>query len=114
MKKQILSEEFKRMQKLASIIIEDINISYTAIVLTKESHNQLLSLVPQGWDSSKTCHHCTLNMGKAKENIIPWLGKKVSFKVLGFTSDDKVYPGELEMLKALLQNIKDSGIKPNN
>ena len=31
-----------------------------------------------------------------------------------FEKDDKVYPEELEMLKALLQNIKDSGIKPNN
>ena len=102
MKKQILSEEFKRMQKLASIIIEDINISYTAIVLTKESHNRLLSLVPQGWDSSKTCHHCTLNMGKAKENIIPWLGKKVSFKVLGFASDDKVCAVKVELPSGLV------------
>jgi hypothetical protein len=34
--------------------------------------------------------------------------------VVGFEKDDKVYPGELEMLKALLQNIKDSGIKSNN
>ena len=34
--------------------------------------------------------------------------------VVGFEKDDKVYPEELEMLKALLQNIKDSGIQPNN
>jgi hypothetical protein len=34
--------------------------------------------------------------------------------VVGFEKDDKVYPGELEMLKALLQKIKDSGIQPNN
>ena len=34
--------------------------------------------------------------------------------VVGFEKDDKVYPGELEMLKALLQKIKDSEIQPNN
>ena len=91
MANQILNEEFRRMQKLAGIITEEnINISYTAVVLTKDSHNQLLSLVPKGWDSSKTCHHCTLNMGKAKENILPWLGKKISLDILGFVTDDKV------------------------
>ena len=95
--KQILSEEFKRMQELAGIVIENTNISYTAVVLTEESHNQLLTLVPQGWDSSKTCHHCTLNMGKAKESTLPWIGKKVSLKVLGFVSDDKVCAVKVEL-----------------
>jgi len=88
MKTQI--NEIKRMQFLASIINENITISYTAVVLTKDSHNKLLPLVPKGWDSSKTCHHCTLNMGKAKENIVPWLGKKISLDILGFVTDDKV------------------------
>lgn len=101
MKKQILSEEFRRMQFLAGII-ENTSISYTAIVLTKNSHNQLLPLVPEGWDSSKTCHHCTLNMGKAKENIIPWLGKEVSFKVLGFATDDKVCAVKVELPSGLI------------
>ena len=86
----MLIQEAKRWQQLAGIITENVNISYTAVVLTKDSHNKLLPLVPKGWDSSKTCHHCTLNMGKAKENIIPWLGKKISLDVLGFATDDKV------------------------
>ena len=64
-------------------------ISYTAIVLTQSSHDALISLVPAGWDASKTCHHCTLNMG-------PWkgdpelIGQKVEMTVEGFASDGKV------------------------
>ena len=84
------TNEVKRMQQLAGILKEETAISYTAVVLTKDSHNQLLALVPEGWDSSKTSHHCTLNMGKAKENIVPWLDKRVSLRVLGFATDDKV------------------------
>jgi hypothetical protein len=110
MSKQIISEEFKRMQKLAGLITEDIFISYTAIVLTRESYNQLLPLVPKGWDSSKTCHHCTLNMGKAEENIIPWLEKKVSLKVLGFVSDDKVCAVKVELPNGLSAFNVPSGI----
>jgi len=97
-----LINEAKRFQKLAGIIIENNSISYTAVVLTKSSHNQLLPLVPKGWDNSKTCHHCTLNMGKAKENIIPWLEKKVSLKVLGFATDDKVCAVKVELPNGLV------------
>jgi hypothetical protein len=41
-------------------------------------------------------------MGKTKENIIPWLGKKVSFKVLGFASDDKVCAVKVELPSGLV------------
>ena len=64
-------------------------ISYTAVVLDRASHDSLLPLVPDGWDSSKTCHHMTINMG-------PWkgdpdvLGAKLEIRVLGFVKDDKV------------------------
>ena len=89
------------MQQLAGILKEETAISYTAVVLTKDSHNQLLALVPEGWDSSKTSHHCTLNMGKAKENIVPWLDKRVSLRVLGFATDDKVCAVKVELPSGL-------------
>lgn len=64
-------------------------ISYTAIVLNRTSHESLLPLVPQGWDSSKTCHHCTLNMGTWKGDP-KLLGTTVTMQVNGFVSDGKV------------------------
>lgn len=64
-------------------------VSYTAVVLTQSSHDKLKKLVPEGWDASKTCHHCTLNMG-------PWkgdpklIGQKAEMTISGFVSDGKV------------------------
>lgn len=65
------------------------NVSYTGVVLDRPSHDSLLALVPEGWDSSKTCHHMTLNMGSWKGDP-SLLGQKVTIKVLGFAKDDKV------------------------
>ena len=50
-----MNKEFLRMQFLAGIV-ENTSISYTAIVLTKNSHNQLLPLVPKDWDKIGRAH----------------------------------------------------------
>lgn len=57
--------EAKRLKKLAGILNEEIRkISYTAIVLTKESHDRLISLleeeIPKDWEI--IAHHATINM----------------------------------------------------
>lgn len=69
--------------------ITDMAISYTAIVLDRASHEALKVLVPDGWDASKTCHHCTLNMGVWKGDPAI-LGTKAVIDVNGFVSDGKV------------------------
>lgn len=111
-------DEIARLQKLAGIkpqlsVLNEANeenkkISYTAIVLDKASHDALIKLVPSGWDSSKTCHHCTLNMGPAKENTKPNLGQDAQLKVLGFASDDKVCAVKVEIVSP--QGLSTEGI----
>ena len=84
-----------RLSQLRLLIKEEIeqaqkkSVSYAGIVLDQTSHDALMKLVPKGWDSSKTCHHCTLTMGpwKGDPDVI---GKKITLNVKGFVQDDKV------------------------
>lgn len=72
------------------------NVSYTGVVLDRASHESLKSLVPEGWDDSKTRHHCTLTMGPWKGDA-SLLGQEVTMKVLGFVKDDKVAAVKVEL-----------------
>ena len=61
--------EIKRLQKLAGILTEETrNVSYTGIVLTRQAHENLVSMledkIPEGWEI--IAHHSTVNMGSFK------------------------------------------------
>jgi hypothetical protein len=64
-------------------------ISYTGLVLTKESRTKLLSTldIPEGWEV--VLHHVTLNMGPFKGNR-DLLGQTFKVRVDTKASDDKV------------------------
>lgn len=69
------------------------NISYSAVVLDKKSHDKLINLI-SGYeildDWKKFAHHMTLNMGELNNQLL--LGKKVELKVTGindFNESDK-------------------------
>lgn len=65
---------------------------YTAVVLDFDSQEKLkqafAKYVPDTWDL--ICHHMTTNMGKAKPEVAPFLGRKVEIHVISFGHDDKV------------------------
>ena len=107
-----MSKEMRHMiDNFKKLLIEaEEKISYTAVVLTEDSHNKLKVLAPEGWDTSKTSHHCTLNMGKAKENAQQFLGQKVKIKVKGFVQDEKVCAVGVELPQGMMV---DKGVPPH-
>lgn len=84
--------EAKRLQNLAGLLIEEIrNISYTAIVLYKDSHLKLISsledLIPKDWKI--VAHHVTINM-KSFAGDIKLLNSNHLVEVNSFVINDKV------------------------
>ena len=76
MKKQILSEEFKRMQKLAGIAIKENNLDNSTLLLANKYYNKFLS----EYDPSKNFGDSTTFSG-ADDDIIN-----------GNYEDDSSYP----------------------
>lgn len=67
-------------------------VSYSAVVLTGESRNKLLSMfkdrVPEGWEI--VAHHMTVNLGELPADLKPSIGLPVEIKVVGYFTNDKV------------------------
>lgn len=67
-------------------------MTYTALVLTDESHNKLVAAyaehIPAGWKTF--AHHMTMNMGKIKSEHEHMLGRYADLVVKAFAIDDKV------------------------
>ncbi len=65
---------------------------YTAIVLDEESKNKLKdkfhSFFNEDWKI--ICHHMTINMGKASEDIKSVMGQKVELEAVTLAFDDQV------------------------
>ena len=65
---------------------------YTAIVLDEESKNKLKdkfhSFFNEDWKI--ICHHMTINMGKASEDIKNMLGQKVELEAVTVAFDEQV------------------------
>lgn len=67
-------------------------ISYSAIVLTDESHNKLVAKlsgrIPEGWEI--IAHHVTIKMGELPPDLKPSIGLPTTLKVIDFHMNDKV------------------------
>lgn len=65
-------------------------MTYTALVLTDESHEKLISkfVIPEEFE--KLAHHMTLYMGNIKEEHQHLLGEYSDLIVHSFSEDDKV------------------------
>lgn len=78
----VKEEEEKKMAK----------VSYSAVVLTDESRNKLLSMfksrVPDDWEI--VAHHMTINMGELPVELKQSIGLPVEIKAVGFFMNDKV------------------------
>lgn len=85
------------------------NVSYSAIILSKSSHNKLLELFPvptgDGWE--KLAHHMTIIMGPLKGKARELIGQTFELRAVSFASDDKVMavgveqPGEVVSTNAV-------------
>lgn len=68
------------------------NISYSAVVLNKESHNKLVKvfkpMIPEGWEI--IAHHMTINLGKLKPELKQELDSEVELIVIDYAIDDNV------------------------
>jgi hypothetical protein len=78
------------------------HVAYTAIVLTEEDRDCLLVGLKELWqafvkkgytivkeDGIPICHHMTLNLGKASDDVKPFLGEKVLITLTSFGFTDK-------------------------
>lgn len=85
-------------------------VAYSAIVLSPESHNQLVSacqdLIPEGFEV--LCHHVTIKMGELPPELKPSIGLPVKLKALSFHGDDKVMAVEVEVPSELRPFIKNA------
>lgn len=67
-------------------------VSYSAVVLTPESHEKLVAAfrdrVPAGWDI--VAHHVTINMGELPPGLKPSIGLPVKLQVITWHMNDKV------------------------
>lgn len=67
-------------------------VSYSAIVLTPESHEKLVTQfrdrVPAGW--TIFAHHVTINMGELPPELKASIGLPVKIQVIDWNMDDKV------------------------
>jgi hypothetical protein len=84
--------ELKIKKRGESYMLSENKISYSAIVLTDESRNKLLSKladrIPEGWDV--VAHHVTIKMGELPPELKPSIGLPVTLKASGFYVNDKV------------------------
>ncbi len=64
--------------------------SYTAVVIDEASRAKLLAHfpAPDGWEI--LAHHCTINMGRAKDFVQDHLGKTVHLIADAFSQNEKV------------------------
>lgn len=85
-------------------------IAYSAIVLSPESHNQLLSAcqdkIPEGFEI--LCHHCTIKMGELPPELKASIGLPVKMTAISFHGDDKVMAVEVEVPVELRPFIKNT------
>ena len=85
-------------------------IAYSAIVLSPESHNQLLSAcqdkIPEGWDV--VCHHVTIKMGELPPELKASIGLPVKLIATSFHVDDKVMAVQVEVPVELRPFIKNT------
>jgi hypothetical protein len=68
-------------------------MSYMAIVLTEEAHNELVSRFSHLWEKRgwKTyAHHMTLHMGKPRPEEIPLLGTHTTLTIDAMAHDEMV------------------------
>ena len=81
-------------------------MTYTAIVLTLDSQNQLKSHfnIPETWEI--ICHHMTCNMGLPNDSIKHWLGQKVNLIVRTLAKDDLVMAVGVDTDVPSTNNIK--------
>ena len=66
-------------------------MSYTALVLTPESHDRLVNSidVPEGWET--LAHHMTINMGSPEQGPANELvGQEAPLTIVSQAQDDKV------------------------
>ena len=71
-------------------------ISYSGVVLTEKSREQLKSYIqyPEGWEF--IAHHMTINMGPLKEEYKPLLGQSMDLLVTHIGQTDKVVAVKVE------------------
>lgn len=85
-------------------------IAYSAIVLTPESHNQLVAQfkhnIPTGWEM--LAHHVTINMGPLPQELKNNIGLPVKFQVITFDMDDKVAAVQVVVPKDLQPFMKNA------
>ena len=74
------------------------NISYSAVVLDKESRDKLINkfkhMIPDGWEI--IAHHQTINMGEIKSEYEKYLGMKIPLNVLSVGESDMAIAVEVE------------------
>lgn len=88
-----------KLQKIASI-----SVSYTGVVMNDSlmengqivPSKQLLSrfTIPQGWTHS--ANHMTMNIGRAKDASIPFLGQEATLNVVAVAQDENVMAVKVE------------------
>jgi len=84
-------------------------IAYSAIVLTDESHNKLVTTfkhrIPEGWEI--IAHHCTVNMGPLPAELRQNIGLPVTLRAISFDMDDKVAAVQVVVPQDLDKYIKN-------
>lgn len=84
-------------------------IAYSAIVLTDESRNKLITAfkhnIPEGWEI--IAHHCTINMGELPPELKANIGLPVTMQAITFDMDDKVAAVQVVVPDELNKFIKN-------
>ena len=96
-------------------------MSYTALVLTPESHDRLVNSidVPEGWET--LAHHMTINMGSPEQGPANELvGQEAPLTIVSQAQDDKVMavgvespiPSKNEIKHITIAVNREAGGKP--
>ena len=135
MKKQILSEEFKRMRKLAGILNESREKIWAGglIPIPSDLHDELMKYSNSEEEINDKLGYKRLK-GRYSDKFyeIDFEGKKIFYAAtagpneyndedfyevesFSFGKGDTAYKGEIDsILKNLIEKIKEKGIQPNN
>jgi hypothetical protein len=77
-------------------------ISYTAIILSEESKNDLLNNIPVPEDWDIICHHMTLCLGEIPDTYKSMLGKKYMLRGDSYGKTDKTISFKVDNMERLI------------
>ena len=108
------NNDFRKRREMngTQTAVKSTSISYTAIILNKNSRKKLLNLIgdliPEGWDI--IAHHITINLGEAPLELKDYLDVVVRFTLKEFGVSDKAIAVSVEFFN---NEIKSKNEKPH-